>query len=156
MDRQTDSGQSKRLEPLSTPLPPPWSRHHHWITPSACSWGLGINSCPVHFFPTHFPLYVQKDVSSTYLINSLSCFKFSNSLPVPRRGESVFHKVPLGPSLSLFSGLVLGHPGQCLLQAPCCSFFLAWMPVPSPYLCSSCGSQVRQLLLEACLTCSPE
>jgi len=114
MDRQTDSGQSKHLEPLSTPLPPPWSRHHRWITPSACSRGLGINSCPVHFCPTHFPLYIQKDVSSAYLINSLSCFKFSNSLPVPRRGESIFHKVPLGPSLSLFSGLVLGHPGQCL------------------------------------------
>lgn len=112
---------------------PPWSRHHPWITPSACSQGLSIDACPVCFCLTHFPLYIQKDVSSAYLINS-NPFKFSNGLPMPRRGESVFLKVPLGPSLSFALWSRFG-PSRTLssFRLPAALFLPqgAWMPVPS-------------------------
>lgn len=137
---------------------PPWSRHHPWITPSACSQGLSIDACPVCFCLTHFPLYIQKDVSSAYLINSI----LLNSLTASRCLEEekvCFTRSLWVPASPLLSGLVLGHPGHCLPSGSLLLFFFlgsAWMPVPSAYLCSSCRSQVRQFLLEACLTHSPQ
>lgn len=100
MDRQTDSGKVNIQN-----LCPPCCHHPDQgviigLLPQPAPWGFSIDSCPAHFCPTHFPLYIQKDISNAYLINSLSCFKFSNGLPMPRRGESMFHKVPLDPSLS--------------------------------------------------------
>lgn len=158
MDRQTDSGKVNIQN-----LCPPCCHHPDQgviigLLPQPAPWGFSIDSCPAHFCPTHFPLYVQKDISNAYLINSLSCFKFSNGLPMPRRGESLFHKVPLGPSLLCSLVLFWAIQDIVFLQFPCCSFFLgsARMPVPSASLCSSCRSQVKQFLLEACLTHSPQ
>lgn len=94
MDRQTDSGQSKHLEPLPT-----------LVKASSLDYSLSLLPGSQH---RRLPSVLLPDPLSTLhpercfqcLSDQLNPFKFSNGLPMPRRGESVFHKVPLGPSLS--------------------------------------------------------